>query len=227
MYDTARPADTARPSDALQQRLRTSWWILALAGVAALGLAVSIRPRPPQAARAASVTAPKAAALSDAAPAPDEAGPVSLTDVVGKASLGLLLVYAVGWGLVKVRRGGWPPRLCALGREELPRRLQLAESLALGHQQATLHLVEVDGTVLLLGSSVDQVSVLWSSTPAPPSAQPVPQPAETSVAPSPSRPVAVAVGRKPLGGPPVRHEADWEQERSRLIRSLVNQDEVA
>ena len=240
MYDYARPGNATASRDARRQRLRVSWWILALAGVAALGLAISIRPRPlsksgePPGSSANSSPAPNGGELGSSphaslavAVVPNEAAPVSLTDVIGKASLGLLLVYAVGWGLVKVRRGGWPPRLCVMGREELPRRLHLAESLALGHQQATLHLVEVDGTVLLLGSLLDQVSVLWTSSSASPSALPVTQPAEAPVVEAQSRPGPLAAERKPLGGPPVRHEADWAEERSRLIRSLVSHDEVA
>lgn len=245
MYDYARPANPNASRDALHQRLRASWWILALAGVAALGLAVSIQPRPVSA-QGESPSLQPSRPLASASPAPDggesasaprttpdatgsdEAPPISLTDVGGKASLGLLLVYAVGWGLVKLRRGGWPPRLRVLGGEALPRRLQLAESLALGHQQATLHLVEVDGAALLLGSSGDQVSVLWTSSPVSTVVLPVSQPAPEPIAPVSSRPGPVAVAeRKPLGGPPVRHEADWEQERSRLIRALVYHDEVA
>ncbi|MEI6501258.1 MAG: hypothetical protein WCP21_09570, partial [Armatimonadota bacterium] len=162
MYDPARPDDTVGPRDALHRRLRASWWILALAGVAALGLAISIQPRPLGTPQASAPVAPKPLPASSPGPSADavtDATPVSLTDTVGKASLGLLVVYAVGWGLVKLRRGGWSPRLSALGRQESPRRLQLVECLALGHQQATLHLVEVDGAVLLVGSLIDQVSV--------------------------------------------------------------------
>jgi len=226
MYDTLLRANANAPHGAMQQRLRASWWILALAGVAVLGLAISIQPRSAAVTRSGKPLSTPVTAGAD----PTEASqppPVSLTDVIGKASLGLLVVYAVGWALVRMRRSGWSPRLAIMGPEDLPRPLPIAESLPLGHQQATLHLVEVDGTALLLGSHVDQVSVLWTSPAVPPVAPPVTSPAEGAVVQALSRVAPPASERKPLGERPVRREADWEQERSRLIRSLVSHDEIA
>jgi flagellar biogenesis protein FliO len=226
MYDYPSPGEAAVRPAAWRQRLRVSWWILALAGVLALGLAVSIRPHPTQAPLTAGAATAKPAVLQQIG-TPDEAAPVSLTDVIGKASLGLLLVYGVGWVLVRMRRGGWSLRPGVMGVAEPLRRLKGAESLPLGHQQPTLHLVEVDGTALLLGSSVDQVCVLWTSAAAPPSPVAVAPTAEAPIQEAGSRQVPPAAERRSLGGPPVRHEADWEDERSRLIRSLIKHDEVA
>jgi len=216
---------------------RPNWWMLGLAGLAALLPALLLKPAP---------SAPPAPAAEHATQLPDEtvleeAAPreVSLVDVGTKAALGLLLIAAAGWGLVKLsqRRGNrreanddWP---------EAAPRLRLAESLPLGPQQGTLHLVEVDGTTVLLSAVLDQVSLLLTLAPDSTSSfapvapvEPVcaaPAPAETHQWLSPTPPVA---DEKPAPAPdrPAllrEREADWSRERSRLIHALRAQASAA
>ena len=158
MFDPEMTASSGGPATAPARPagFRTTWWVLGLAGVAALVVAAAIKPQP---------VAPAApAAKASAATAAAEPEQVSLVDTIAKACAGLLVVYAAGWGLVRLkRRGLWPARAGQRG-ELVPRvRLRVAESLSLGHQRPTLHLVEVDGATLLLGSALDQICVLWTA----------------------------------------------------------------
>ncbi|MBU0607731.1 MAG: flagellar biosynthetic protein FliO [Armatimonadetes bacterium] len=215
---------------------RPNWWMLGLAGLAALLPALLLRPAP----------SPPPVATEHVAPGPDEtvleeAAPreVSLVDVGTKAALGLLLIAAAGWGLVKLsqRRGG--RRVAADDWPEAAPRLRLAESLPLGPQQGTLHLVEVDGTTVLLSAVLDQVSLLLTLAPDHTSSfAPVP-PVEPACAPAPPvethqwlSPTPPATDEKPAPVPdrPAllrEREADWSRERSRLIHALRAQASAA
>lgn len=214
------PLVSAPDRQALARRFRPAWWVLGLAGLAVLLPALLLQ-APPGAA-----PPPAAAVPTRSATAPPEA--VSLPDVAGRFGLALLALYAAGWGLVKLRRRGWSLGLATRERPAPPARLRLAESLPLGTQQGTLHLIEVDGATVLLASALDQVSLLLTLAPDHTTSFP-PVPAERpDFAPEPMRvpelwPVASpAPPLRPERGPsrPARHEADWLKERSRLLSAL-------
>jgi hypothetical protein len=136
------------------------------------------------------------------------------------------MAYGAGWGLVRMRRGGLLAGLPLARTGDSSPRLRIVETLPLGRQQGALHLVEVEGVTLLVGVVMDQMQVLWSNaSDATPSLPPVnrePQPAPVAVAPPPatvaSPPLELALER------PVRAEADWAQERGRLISALMKGD---
>lgn len=250
MYDCVEQSSPrfVRPSGGTGRRL--NWWALGLAGIAALVMALCIKPVPVSvpATTGGPQTAPQAAPQAvPASPGPTE---ISLLEPVAKACAGLLIVYAAGWGLVRMRRGraripgGWMAGL-SFGRadESLPR-LRISETLSLGRQHGTLHLVEVEDTTLLVGVVMDQLQVLWTSVPetclradeggaadrlcadVTATLAPVaddPPPASPVIAwDDLARPLQAAVGRGMER--PVRAESDWAQERGRLISALMKGD---
>ena len=245
MYDCAETVGSGLTRPANVAGFRLNWWVLGLAGMAALALAVCMGPAPaatppshalPAALPPALPVAPRSATVGSTGPTE-----IPLLDPLAKASVGLLIVYAAGWGLVRIRgrraaHGGWLTGL-SLGRasESLPR-LRISETLSLGRQQGALHLVEVEDTTLLVGVVMDQMQVLWSSaadadarleaaeTLPPVATQPVLVP--SSVAPRPAPSQAAATVRRGIERP-VRAEADWALQRGRLISALMKGDPAA
>ena len=202
---------------------RLPWWILGLAGMTALLLALWVKPAPHRPSVTADVPAREQAA------APLAAGPehVSVLDLVGKISVAILLVYAVAFGLTRARRAGL---LAPLSRPEPPAAnslLQLRETLALGEEQGTLFLIEVEGQKMLLGAAADQLQMLWTAasdhtasfTPVV-DERPEPRLGERRLTPpTPEEPL---FKRGP--GRRARRESDWARERSRLIATLMQSE---
>ena len=214
-------ADTPLPSPAPRRTAyRMSWWVLGLAGLGALLLATCVKPLP------VSPAAP-ADHAADPAPAAASPEPISLVDTVGKACAGLLLVYGVGWALIRLkRRGGWAGRSASMDAFATRPRLRVAETVSLGHQRATLHLVEVDGATLLLGSAMDQVCLLWTAasdhTAAFKPVRVAEADAEVSGLPRPATATRRVSRPERRESPDSRRESEWSRERSRLISALLH-----
>lgn len=231
MYDCADRDSFTRHRTS--QPFRFNWWVLGIAGILALAGAICLKPPAispsAQVASASPQPTVETRAETAVAPATEPAGPqeLSLFGPIAKASLCLLVVYAVGVGLVRLRRGG-SLLGAALSRPTAgPPRLRAAESLPLG-RQGMLHLIEVDDATLLVGVVMDQMQVLWTNTPPATSAlapidQERPTPVAAPLAPPPPAPAKPAPPAIQLDRP-VRAEADWAQERGRLISALMKAD---
>ena len=164
-----------------------------------------------------------------ALPADSPSGPVrvSVLDLLGKIGLAILLVYALAFVLTRTKGlralGRWLPTPTRADN----RRLRLSESLPLGAREGTLHLVEVDGQVMLVWACGEQLQVLWSpASDTTSSFKPV-----TEEVAEPLLPVAQAhlsAVEKPLFqrgfGKLPRRESDWARERSRLISALMESE---
>lgn len=204
---------------------RFPWWGLGLAGVAALILALALG-SPQPAAEARPLEAAEAA--PETAGALPASGPhrLSLVDIVGKLSLVVLLGYAGALGLGRLRRGRWP--LSAgpvVSRAGAGSGLQLHETLSLGRDSGALHLIEVQGQMLLIGSGGETPQVLWTAAPETtnsfePVADDEPQEPERP-APTPPEESGTPLFMRHFGSP-ARRETDWAAQRSRLISALMN-----
>lgn len=205
------------------QAFRFNWWVLGLAGILSLTAAMCLKPPAAPLPSSEVAAVPQSPVETTTETGPEE---FSLFGPIAKAGLCLLVVYAAGLGLVRFRRGGTLlGQSLSRATEGLPR-LRVAESMPLG-RQGMLHLIEVDEATLLVSVVMDQTQVLWTSAPAATS------PFAPVAAECPAMPVATPppAPSKPAPPPvqldrPVRAEADWAQERGRLISALMKTDPV-
>jgi flagellar biogenesis protein FliO len=232
MYDCAERDSFTRHK--ASQPFRFNWWVLGIAGILALAGAICLKP--PSAPTSAPVVSASPQTTAETqkepatGPAAEPVGPkeLSLFAPMAKAGLCLLVVYAAGLALVRLRRGGSLLGAAFSRPAEGLLRLRSVESLPLG-RQGMLHLVEVDEATLLVGVVMDQMQVLWTNTPPGTSAfAPVAPEQPSTPAPTPSAPPPLATV-KPAPPAiqldrPVRAEADWAQERGRLISALMKAD---
>jgi hypothetical protein len=232
-YGAANPA----PRSAGGPAFRFNWRFLGLAGGLMLLLALWMNPGSAKPARWEEPTRQPSTPLARAAAAdlptavkdePAKPEHLSVLDVVGKVSLVILVLYGIGFGLMKARNLGLLTTLGAPAPQALGQRLAVRETLPLGRQDGTLYLVELDGQLMLLGAAADQLQVLWSSaseratTFTPLDQTPEPRQPER-------KPTLVAQDDLPLFqrgfAKPARKEADWARERSRLISALAQTTE--
>ena len=171
--------------------------------------------------KALALAAPTTASAADQ-PAFGQPEHFSIAGVVGKLSLALLLLYGTSFGFLKARKSGFLSPFGAAPPTAQGQRLQLRDTLTLGRQEGTLYLIEVDGQVLLLGATAEQLELLWATgreqaMPVTPLAKPSEDEEPTARLPLPDD---LPLFRRGFGKPP-REEADWARERSRLISALA------
>lgn len=204
---------------------RFPWWGLALAGVAALVLALAMGSPQPAAEARPLETAAEATAEAEPALAPVAPQRLSLVDVVGKLSLVVLLGYGGALGLGRLRRGNWALPAKPVVRAGGGSGLQLHDTLSLGRDSGALHLIEVQGQMLLIGSGGETPQVLWTAAPETTNSfEPVmndePQEPERPE-PTPPEDSGTPLFMRHFGAP-ARRETDWAAQRSRLISALMN-----
>ena len=219
-FNATRPTPAPSPG-----AFRLQWWVLGLAGMAALLLALWVKPAPPR-----PLPSPDAAA-HEQADSPDAPGPahLSVIDLVGKVSLAILLVYAAAFGLSRARRAGLLKQFAPAAPADAGGLLQLRETLALGQEEGTLYLIEVEGQKMLLGAAADQLHMLWTAA-ADHTASFTPVVDDRAEPRGMERPPAPRPSEEPLfqrgPGRVARRESDWARERSRLIATLMQDAEA-